>query len=297
MKTLLYATDCRPETTNALKYAHRLSKVLNAQLHVLHVYDLYPFTTTTVRSRGVLERNFSIEQDAILKKYCKEHLQHEANIQKPHFHTINNSSITEVILNTAQKIDADLVIVGVKSSNLSRGFFAGNIANELMKNLECPLLIVPEEFQFHGLSTLLYATDFETSDIHAIVSLVDFAQPYGALIKIIHIQRKMEYDVEKNLESFKIAVGKKVSYPEIVFSIKRAEDLESGIHQSINQEMPEMLVMLERQHNTFWNRLFHKDTVMTMEDEISIPLLVFNQKSVEAKLDEQPNHNLFKTFV
>jgi len=297
MKKLLYAADCRQTTATSLKYAFRLSKALKADLHVLHVYDLHAFTTTTVRSRGVLEKNYFLDQYEVLENYCKKNLQNEFGTKEICFHIEKHDNVSNAIIATAERIEADFVIVGVKSPNTLRGFFSGNIANNLMKKVACPLLILPDEFHYHGLSTLLYATDFEASDIYAIESLVELAEPYGALIKIVHVHQERKYDADKKMDLFKKEVLKWIAYPEITFSVEWTDDVESGIHKSIDDNMPEMLVMMEREHPSFFDRLFHRDMVTTMENEISIPLLVFNKKSIQRKHAKASNTTLFMQEV
>jgi nucleotide-binding universal stress UspA family protein len=285
MKTILYTINCSKKTSMALKYAYELRASLGAKLHVLHVYDLYPIITSTVRSRGVLEKNYYNEQYILLQRYCKKILNHKFWETKIKYHVEKSDTISETILNTANKINADLVLIGAKNPSVLRGLFTSNIANDVMGKLECPLLILPDEFNYHGFSTLLYATDFEETDIHAIEQLVEFAEPYGAKIKIIHIPRKKEVDLELKMKWFKQIVSKQINYPEISFSSKQSEDVESGIQDYIKKDMPEMLVMMERQKETFIKRVLHKDMVKNMEDEVSIPLLVFNKRRY--KLDFQ----------
>ncbi|PWL37635.1 hypothetical protein DKG77_15155 [Flagellimonas aquimarina] len=287
MKTLLYATDCTQSTSTALKYAHRFSVAMNARLHVLHVYDLAPFETVTVRSRSVLESNFFSEQHAILKDYCKEQLKHELGPKKITSIVKKNRSVPEAIFETAKKLNPDLVMVGTKNPKTLRGFFKGNIANELMKKTEWPLLIVPNGVYYHGLSTLLYATDFEETDVHAIKSAVEIAEPYGALIKVVHVLEKKEHGVDRQMIWLKKAIKQKIGYPEIVFKIQEAKDVESGLLNCIDTEMPEILAMMERENDSLLDRFLHKDLVKTMEKEITIPLLVFNKKSIKAKFAEQ----------
>lgn len=292
MKTLLYATDCTQSTSIALKYAYRFSVAMKARLHVLHVYDLAPFETVTVRSRNVLENNFFSEQHAILKDYCKKHLKHELGPKKITSIVKKNRSVPEAILETVRKISPDLVMVGIKKPKTLRGFFAGNIANELMERMNTPLLIVPNGVYYHGLSTLLYATDFEEADVHAIKSAVEIAEPYGALVKIVHVLRKRELGVDRQMNWLKKAVQQKIEYPEIVLKIQEAKDVESGLLKCINTEMPEILAMMEREHDSLLDRFLHKDLVQTMEGEITIPLLVFNKKGIQSRLSEQIDNSL-----
>lgn len=286
MTTIIYATNCNKKNSKALKYAYDLSLELNAQLHIIHVYDLFPIITANVRARSVLESNYYNEQYLQLKKYCEKYLEVDFDETKLIYHVDENNNISEAVLNLSNKINADLILVGVKNYSPLR-VLSSNIADRLMTEANCPVLILPNELSYHGLSTLLYATDFEEADIHAIKGLVEFAEPYGAKIKVIHIPRQMELYYKQKMTWFKHIVSEHIDYPEISFSNKQSEDVQSGIHEFIEKDMPEMLVMMERQKESFIKRLLHKDMVKTMESEISIPLMVFNKKSIRMRSSEQ----------
>lgn len=81
------------------------------------------------------------------------------------------------------------------------------------------------------------------------------------------------------MDLFRQAVQQKINYPELVFATETAQDIESGIHHYIETDYPEMLIMLERDRVSFWEKLWHRDLVKTMEFEIGIPLMVFNKKN------------------
>jgi nucleotide-binding universal stress UspA family protein len=68
MKTILYATDCKKDSSSELQYAYKLSKVLNGKLHIVNIVDLSPIITTTVRSRKVSEENYLKEKNGVTSK-------------------------------------------------------------------------------------------------------------------------------------------------------------------------------------------------------------------------------------
>ena len=97
------------------------------------------------------------------------------------------------------------------------------------------------------------------------------------------------------MDAFETLVKKQFFYPELVFCTKESEDVETGLNRCIQEELPEMLVMLEREHGYWHDRFFQKDLVEVMEGEISIPLLVFNKKALRAKpLTEADNSFLMQ---
>ena len=117
MKTILYATDCSKTTKTALNHAYEFSLAMNAELHILHVYDLFPIVTSAVRSRSSLEKNYHNERLALLKRYCMKYT-NENVANKFRYHLEKSDTKSKAILDTAIKIDADLVIIGHKDDNL-----------------------------------------------------------------------------------------------------------------------------------------------------------------------------------
>lgn len=291
MKTVLYATDCTRNSTPALRYAYRLSSAMDAELHVIHVYELPPVTVATIRPPKQLKEKLHQEQREIVTNYCSTHLKNELYLDPVKIQVVESNFVAKSILSAVWTLEPDLVIVGMKDEYTLRGIFSGNIANELLNKMDIPLLVLPNDIYYHGLSTLIYATDFEEADIYALSSLVKIAESYGALIKVVHIPLKTESDSDQYMRWFEREVRQRISYPEIVFSMSEAEDVESGLHSYIRKEHADMLVMMEREHSSIYDKLFHRDLVRTMEGEVSIPLLAFNQKRIRLKMKEQENNS------
>ncbi|NHF61579.1 universal stress protein [Flavobacteriaceae bacterium TP-CH-4] len=287
MKKIVYATDCTKRSAPALRYAYRLSRSMQAELHVLHVYELPPITVSTIRPQEQLRKWENQEQKEIVANYCTTHLKNELYVDPVKVEVVESSFVAKSIIAACERLDADLVIVGMKDDYTLRGIFAGNIANELLDKLYVPLLVLPNNSYYHGLSTLVYATDFEDADVEAIRSLVSIAEPYRALIKVVHVPLKKESDASVRMEWFEKEVRRKISYPELVFGLVHADDVESGLQGSIQKEHADMLVMMEREHPSLFDKLFHKDLVRSMQTAVSVPLLVFNQQRIRLRMAEQ----------
>jgi len=281
----------------ALRYAYRLSSAMKAQLHVLYVYEEPPFPMETVGRRHQLELSFAEEQLLMLREYCEKQLEHEYGPHEPEIMVEENGSIAQAIVQASNNIEADVVLVGIKDYQSLRSYFSEDVANRLLAKIQAPLLLLPPEIYYHGLSTLVYATDFEEADIYALKKLVVFAEPYGALIKVVHVPRKEETDYEDRMNDFEQRVRQSFFYPEMVFCTKMSEDVESGINACIQEELPEMLVMLEREHGYWHDRFFKKDMVEVIEGEISIPLLVFNKKGLRTKSVIETDDSFFMQWV
>lgn len=284
MKTIIYATDCTTNDASSLQYAYRFSSIMNVDLHVLHVYQFPPISFSIIKPPEVLKKQFQKEQIEILKQYCETHLKNEFRQKPITTHAVENDSIENSIFDLSKKLLTDLVILGMKDSHSTRGYFSGNIANALLDKIEVPILIVPNNISYNTFSTILYATDFEEQDLLSIQKIIEIAQPFEALIEIIHV-----FEMDKNLaiermKTFKNKLLKQISYSEIVFKTIASGKVKSGLLSVLKNGNANMLALLERKHHWSLNNLFRKDLVKNMETAVSIPILAFNKKTNKSKL-------------
>lgn len=289
MKTIIYATDCSTNDSSSLCYAYRFSSMMKADLHVIHVYDMPPINLSTIHPKEILSKRIHDEQKDMVTKYCATHLKNEFRKKPISVHAVENDSITNGIINLSKKLSPDLVVLGMKDSESTRGFFSGNIANALLDKIEVPILIVPNSFGCNSLSTIVYATAFEQEDILSIKKLVEIAKPFSALIEVIHVYENDEDSIKKSMEIFKNLLLKQVSYPEITFRTIESGKIKSGLLGFLKKENANMLVMLERTNKNSFNSLFHKDLVKELEAVVTIPVLAFNKQSANLKMVKTTN--------
>ncbi|CAH8282381.1 nucleotide-binding universal stress UspA family protein [Mariniflexile fucanivorans] len=289
MKTIIYATDCSTNASSSLCYAYRFSSMMKADLHVIHVYDMPPINLSTIHPKETLSKRIHDEQKDMVTKYCTTHLKNEFRKKPITIHAVENDSITNGIIKLSKKLSPDLVVLGMKDPESTRGYFSGNIANALLDRVEVPILIVPNSFGCNSLSTIVYATAFEQEDILSIKKLVEIAKPFSALIEVIHVYENDEDSIKKSMEIFKNLILKQVSYPEITFRTIASGKIKSGLLAFLKKENANMLVMLERTNKNSFNGLFHKDLVKELEAVVTIPVLAFNKQSAKLKVVKTTN--------
>ena len=279
MKTIIYATDCTRHATPALRYAYYLSEALKANLIVLSVFDLPPIAVSTIRSPKQLKKMAAEEHMMVLHNYCSRYLKDRMG---PHItlDVIASPSISEGILKRTRALKADLLILGMKDEHTLRGYFSGNIANAILEESPCPVLMVPNPYRYRKPKIMVYATDFEERDIRAIKQLVLLAEPYGAEIRVVHIPTQEEYAGMEQMEWFKEMLDQEVDYSNIRFHMIFADNIQEGLSMYSQDAKADMLAMLERENSrTFFGKLFHRDRVKAMESRSNIPLLSFNGRS------------------
>lgn len=281
MKTLLYATDFSDNSIGALKFAEMLRQRFNAKLFVLHVFDMKPtFMSTVSISYSRLEEAALKEANYKLTQFCTKHLGKDPDALGISL-IVSEHGISSIgILTNAEKINADLVIIGTKGSTILKDLFLGSTASTLIDKSYVPLIMVPKKALSKQIEKIVYATAFEEADILAIRKLVSIAAPFKAVIKLVHISLKKEYAGEDQMAWFKEMLRSKVSYPNIEFELRFADNINSALQSYVEEEDPSLLAMLEREGHGLMYSIWHQDIVKHMKSVVNIPLLSFHKSNL-----------------
>lgn len=283
MKTILYATDCTENDASALKYVYNFSRIMKADLHVVHVYDLPPVSVSVIQRSEVLRRNINLELKHVVVKYCEAHLKNEFHKNPIKIHAIEDVSVENAIINLSKTLLPDLVVLGIKDSHSHRGLFSSNIANVLLDKIEVPIMMLPNGLIYNNISTIVYATDFDREDILPIKNLIEIVRPFEARVEVVHIYRSDTTTAKERMEQFKEILLDQISYQDITFKAIAATKTKMGLLSVLDNENASMLAMLERKHHLSIDNLFHKDLVKDMEHTVAVPILAFNKQSTKVK--------------
>jgi nucleotide-binding universal stress UspA family protein len=278
MKTLLYATDYSKNSVSALQLAYKLSQGLGTRLVITHTFNLPIVMGVEAQDdRPILEGNpFKIHR-AQLENFCTEHLGNKWDDPKIQLEPVQNSSVIKGIISKAEEYHAQLIVVGTKGASDLEEIILGSTTKKLIEKAPCPVIAIPNDVLPRNMDTMVYATDFEEEDIHAIQKLTEIAKPLKAKIKVVHISTTEEYAGDLLMEWFKDMLRSKVDYPDIEFELLFSEDVFDTLKIYLGVVNADMVVMLEREKKGFLKKWFHRDLVKKMEDYGEIILMSFNE--------------------
>jgi nucleotide-binding universal stress UspA family protein len=138
-KKILVATDFSEGSDEALDRAIEMAKVSGAEIEVLHVIELaeeFPFGTTYFDADyGVLYAGVDRELTRRADRARAAGLRCETKI-------IEGTATTEII-QRAQRIGADLVVVGTHGRTGLAHIVLGSVAERVVRRASCPVLTVP----------------------------------------------------------------------------------------------------------------------------------------------------------
>lgn len=275
MKTILYATDYSENSVSALQLAITFAQKFDANLIVMHVFDIPISLASTVSvSYMKKEKRLFVEHRTKLKEFLIQHL--GANKAMDVNYVVDeDGSVSDGILETALNFHADLICVGSKGASAAKEFLLGSTAKALLKKAPCPLFVVPADREMAQLHKMVYATDFERADIYGIKKLVKIAQKFGAQIRVVHITSKKEYAGEERMEWFKEMLQEKVDYAQLEFDLIFSDTVFEELMWYVEDCEADLLAMLERKDSTFYQRYLQPDLVRKMAKKSTIPLLSF----------------------
>jgi nucleotide-binding universal stress UspA family protein len=145
---ILLAMDGSESSFRALKYAIHLAKVEDAEIMLLHVLE-------NVKQGGVIGLRARYGDIKIVKAFLKyseeiakrwiEKAKEEARNNDVKLKTeiiLDQSSKAQEIVKYAEKNKADVIILGTRGLTRFKKLIVGSVANAILSNAKCPVLIV-----------------------------------------------------------------------------------------------------------------------------------------------------------
>ncbi len=150
MKRILVPTDFSDNAYDALYYATRLFKNESCQFYILN-------TSHDEEMHVLASMIDTSDADVQIRKEANERLietlhsiVRDTEDFKHTFETILSSKkLLETIEDTVKEKSIDLIVMGTKGATGAKGFFVGSNTSNIIEKIKCcPVLAVPDEFNF-----------------------------------------------------------------------------------------------------------------------------------------------------
>ena len=284
MKKILFATDFSSNANKAFGFALNLAEKHQAELIMLHVYDISPvYGQPYIAGPDEMTKQTGKSWENSLKDFFK---QSNSDIQ-PTYIANENRSVVKGILSVIEKYQPQLVVIGTKGKNTVKELLLGGTTKALIKRSPVPVMAVPEYAELADYNKVLYTSDFREVDLKALQDLVELVRPFLPEIKILHMSTDNELKRREKIEWFKELINDNVSYPAISCELVSADDIFNTLNKYMTENDFDMLVMLEKERNGILDKLFHEGLVSKMEFRTWIPLLSYNEHYL--RVAEQQN--------
>lgn len=204
IKNVLVPTDYSEVARRAFDHARFTAERFEADLHVLHVADASGRGGDRAIEPGPFDGNRTIVEAVDYAGEPVDDLESLTYAGRPPARKTSNwptgdgailvrrsaRSVPEGILNYADEIDADLIVMGTRGRSGPRRLFMGSRAEDVVHGARCPVLTVRSgslTVPGRGVSRVLVPVDFSEVSESQIRHAKELAETYSAELDVLHV--------------------------------------------------------------------------------------------------------------
>ena len=276
MKKILFPTDFSETANNAFLYALNLAKSIDAQVYVLHVYEL-PMITGSL-SAGLIQNVYETVELGSFENF-KDNIPQLRQIAAdnelsdiPLKFILEEGNFLYILRETIEEESVDFVVMGTNgNSGFERFLFGSNTINTIT-SMKIPILSVPQELSFKGFKNIGFTTIFDQKDKDALKYLIEIANRHQAKIHCMHVSKDGKFN-QQVLEDWK----DQFANDPVVFEIYNDADPTNAVLDFIKEKQIDLLTVVSRNKGFFDNILSPGFTKRIANKNIT-PLFVFHER-------------------
>lgn len=284
MKTILVMTDFSGNAGHAIEYSHHLAVSLAADLLICNAVSdpaeshQVGMVAWPVDEYELLNKESQLELQKIKGALNQQHLALKGTVFIPQISiTSVRGTVVSAVQLLCQKRDIQLVVVGSHEKDRLSDFLLGNNVNQLISNIDVPLLIVPPFAPVRKISSISFATALDTIgvDKQTLFQLLDIARPLGAEVLLTHLyhEKNDTLNYQKWAKEYMEDISTWANYSKLRYQLIKSNILENGLDYLCKSGQVDILAMVH-QHRNLIDRIFKGSRTQKMAGQIHLPLLV-----------------------
>ncbi|GAL85173.1 uspa domain-containing protein [Sporocytophaga myxococcoides] len=275
MRVVLCPVDFSENSLKALEYAAAISAQTKTKLFILNKFTLTGGEKVEVRD-NVFDKT---------KEEAEEKLNELRNIiQAEHKDLVVDVSVaygiepSQVILDFAEEIKADLIVMGTKGAGGFKEIFFGTTTTSVTSKASVPVLAFPVTAKPILPKSIVYATDLKREDEAVLYPLWNFAVILDAPLTFLYVAKDEEKGIDvirKEMESSegftRIRRTLQVRFAEV-----KSNDVFGAIQDFANETNAGLIVLGNHQKN-YLEKLRKGDLTRLMTMYTEVPLLILHK--------------------
>lgn len=274
---ILCPTDFSKNAWHAIQYAIYLFEKIPCQFYVIHAHQVSPSGLVSTINKERETRLFEITLLEAQEKLNKA-VNHLKAINKIPGHQFEGLLETDSLLNaiTRDIIDKDIdyVFMGTQGASGVKEVFLGSNTVRLIRNIQnCPVMVVPEHFEFDRYNKILFATDFKHYYKKVEMKpLLDIARIAQASIVVGHIATEEVLNAEQ--QQLRKLLGTLLKDADLSYAdIAYHPDIAVRLQEWSRDAHMGMISMINCRHG-FFSNLLREPVVKRIAFHTDVPFLV-----------------------
>jgi len=277
MKKILFPTDFSDKANNAFLYALKWAEKYDAEITILHVYELpildMSYVDVPIYQAEVYQslelnsfENFK-DQIPVLREIAeKNNLGHI-----PMNSVLLSGDLVSNILQLVESERINFVIMGTSRVSGFKEMFLGTNTASVMTGSEAYVIGIPDDSSYRPIQKICFTTQYSVEEQDALRKLIPIAKKFDAEIECIYIQTEDNEVKDIIIANWKLLFGSE----KVNFNTVRSENVEDSILEFVNSKNIDVLAVAKHKRG-FWDSLFHASLTKKLAFQIHIPLLVLH---------------------
>ena len=278
MKRILLLTDFSINATNAITYALAHFTQQDCQYVVLNIQKSGDFNTDdliTATAGTSIYDSIIADNQLALDNYISElkttYAPQQLNVKGIVDYDVFTDAVNQVVL----QHNIDLLVMGTNGATGAKEVLFGSNTLQVIRQVTCPLLVVPVGFEFKKIQRVLYtqtqSRNFSSNDFTPLLNFIAPTTPQIALLGIHSKDHLLQLDEE--LQHLKNTV-----FQSFNTKIASLDGLDSKTAIDAYQQLnPVDLHVFFAQHESVFYRLLFGSKTSQISQKSRVPLLILNQ--------------------
>jgi nucleotide-binding universal stress UspA family protein len=273
MQTILVPTDFSKTADNALKLAKYIALKTKATIHLANFYSI-PMSDYSYPEISMPGDLLGEVRDAAKIEIEKLTLELEAEGYTV-TSTVSMGMATDEIIQLADKLKPDLIVIGTTGASGLLNKLIGSIAEHVMEQVKQPIVLVPQDCSCSQLKNIVYLAQLKEDDTPVLSSLFDFANLVEAKhVKLLNINTGFFFQpVDENLMTI---LDDKFGLKKIQLDTVDGADVVEGIDHYLEKHKVDLVVMSTHKKSLL-ERIFVRSNTDKMALYSKVPLLVYHK--------------------
>lgn len=263
---IIVPLDFSSNSMKAMEFALALADKKHGSITLVHVVEMvYDFASQASLALDSMYK----DGENLLKKTIA---QYKGNgIPMDYQLTEGTPSIS--IARIAEELNATLIVIGTQGVSGIKKTLMGSVTISLVREAQCPVLIVPSEAKVSEIRKITLALEFANHEEAFLDLMVDLSKRWEMGFEVLHVQTSLGF--RENLIAMGIECYLAKKYPVLPFKIHTyyAETASEGI-ETYMEEYDDIILVMCHQHRSLWDQIIKKSQSIRMAYHTHIPLLI-----------------------
>ncbi|WP_428232878.1 universal stress protein [Flavobacterium sp.] len=276
MKKILFPTDFSECATNAFVHALEFAKVVNAELILLHTFEIpvydsqfFPENYAAIYSSIELAK-FEMFKDEIpkLRTIAEERNLGDIVIK----HRLMDGDLIYNLKNAVEEDKADFVIMGTSGITDWTKFFLGSNTSAVISEIKVPVLCIPADTKYKKIKTIGFTTRYREKDKVELRKVLDIAKKTNAKVKTLYVKTSSSDVYEGTIKEWE----KEFANENVEFLVLPSDEVKETILDFILYKDIDIITTITHKRS-FFEGLFDSSFTKKITKEVSIPILVMHE--------------------